>query len=721
MTIKTNKKKWVKTLQFFAAYLVAAWTLLQFVDWVLNRYNISPYWVDILLWFFIGITPSLIIYLYHQDRINQRIIKRREKIIFPLNIILLFVALYFGFGNSDLGATTKEISYTNASGELESKTITKEEFRVHVPIFNFEQVKQDSSNLWMGNIINDLLFYDLQQDKNVSPHLFGTATTVDKVNNVKPFCDYYVDGEFEKTDSLFVITPFIRDSHNGKIITKQTFEGTDFLNLLDDVSIYIKNNVGILKEQQNQYIDLNIKDFVTSSLDALEAYEQGNFERATELDSSFALAYYLNANIAIRFSHGQLEERRLSNKAYKHRQRLPLQKQLKILIQRNIAFNQWENAEELIKLQLEIDPNDREYQNLLYTIYAETGDIESYVNFAESNYKKEKSAPNVFKEIDALYLIGNYEKALDIMNKYEQLYPDLKNIIVPFKIKPLILNNNLKEAKDAIKKTLLLNPDKQYMADDYMKAVNYREENFSKSKDYSSFIGSYRQQGNEQVLRFFEKNGVLINGVSSQDLYSPIKANDDLLIDFGRSEWRQFEFLKESSGAIYVVKLSTTDPNKNTRSFYYWKEDDMIRSADSLLKGMKMEEAKNAYEMAIKIHPKHFYLKDALEHINYVESVDSLTLINQLKEVVGTYGPRIFWLEDGKLFYKRENSDGVRFSKIELLPIAKNHYINMTKFQDRFSFEYENGKVFSSSAQRYNIEKEIWEKLEDESNTFRKD
>ena len=117
----------------------------------------------------------------------------------------------------------------------------------------------------------------------------------------------------------------------------------------------------------------------------------------------------------------------------------------------------------------------------------------------------------------------------------------------------------------------------------------------------------------------------------------------------------------------------------------------------------------------------YYDLKDALEHINYVESVDSLTLTNQLKEVVGTYGPRIFWVEDGKLFYKRENLDGVRFPKIELLPIAKNLYINMTKFQDRFSFEYENGEVISSSAHRYNNEKEIWEKLEDESNTFIKD
>ena len=63
----TNRKKWLNTLKFLAAYLVAAWTFLQFVDWALIRYSISPHWVDILLWLFIGIIPSLAIYLFHQE------------------------------------------------------------------------------------------------------------------------------------------------------------------------------------------------------------------------------------------------------------------------------------------------------------------------------------------------------------------------------------------------------------------------------------------------------------------------------------------------------------------------------------------------------------------------------------------------------------------------------------------------------------------------------
>ena len=125
MSTVNSKRKWINTAKFLAGYLVAAWTFLQFLEWVLNRYGISPNWVDLFLWIFIGLVPSFAIYFHHQDRINKGIIKLKEKIVFPANLILLIVVIYIGFYNSDLGATTKEISYTNSEGELEKPLLLK--------------------------------------------------------------------------------------------------------------------------------------------------------------------------------------------------------------------------------------------------------------------------------------------------------------------------------------------------------------------------------------------------------------------------------------------------------------------------------------------------------------------------------------------------------------------------------------------------------------------
>ena len=171
MTTESRKQKWIKTAQFLAAYLVAAWTFLQFVDWILVRYGISPYWVDLLLWIFIGIIPSLLVYFFHKERINKRILKQREKILFPLNIILIMVVTYFGFGNSDLGATTKEIRYTDEEGNAQSKTITKEEFRIGIPIYNFKNTKKNDSIDWWINWYREIYWYmTLEQNKSISPY-----------------------------------------------------------------------------------------------------------------------------------------------------------------------------------------------------------------------------------------------------------------------------------------------------------------------------------------------------------------------------------------------------------------------------------------------------------------------------------------------------------------------------------------------------------------------
>ena len=226
MSEKSAKQKWISTLQFLAAYLVAAWTFLQFVDWALNRYNLSPNWVDLLLWTFIGIIPSLIIYLYHKERINKGVIKLKEKILIPINIILLVFILFFAFGKSDLGATTKNITFENALGNLETKTITKEEFRTGFNIYNFVQAQEkDTAYTWLTYGIGKVLYQDLIQNKNLSPEFDRIDSTSDKIRDASLFYDKYIDGSFKLNGNTFSVTTFIRKASNAKIIQEKPLKG----------------------------------------------------------------------------------------------------------------------------------------------------------------------------------------------------------------------------------------------------------------------------------------------------------------------------------------------------------------------------------------------------------------------------------------------------------------------------------------------------------------
>ncbi|MFK7780758.1 hypothetical protein [Psychroserpens sp.] len=704
MTAKKTQKQWMKTLQFFAAYLVAAWTLLQFVDWVLIRYSISPYWVDMMLWFFIGIIPSLLIYLYHQERINKRILKLREKIIFPLNLILLSVGLYFGFGNSDLGATTKSIDYKNAQGEQKTALITKEEFRTGFYIFNFEPKTKDSSYAWMDFGISKLLYQDLLQNKNLTPRIAYSTNTTDKVNGASLFNDYYIDGEFDVKDGKYYITTYIRDARNAEITKQRLFEGDNLLSLIDDITNFVTDNFTSSELNLPKYIDLDVEDFTSNSLKALEYFRNNDYENAIKEDSTFALAYLGYAKYRLTFNHSKFEERTLADNAYKYSYKLPLQKRGESLILKNLAYDEFDNAEALIKLQLEVDPSDKTYTRLLYNLYGRTKNIKDYTSLAYNNYK---NAPTFVHGSDYIYaaiMNDEEEQVIDELNRLEFLMPNA-NLFVA-KILPQLFKGDIKGAEKNLNKIDLLVPEKKHQTKIFKDAITYLKTNKVTKVDLKAFEGIYRSNYNEQTYEFWVENNTLLQYVSNQRVWPYLISGEDNLLS-GTSDlqriWKK-AFFKNDSNNYYLIKIEQIDFS-NSSTFYYWKIDNTISKAEALFEAKQLDSAKIAYEAAIKANPKHYYLKDALAHINYVTNTDSLTLDKQFKDVVGTYGPRTVWIENGKLLYKR----GTR-SRIELLPISENRYMNMINLDDNFAFEYNNGNVINCYNYHYKVEDEVWVK-----------
>ncbi|MDP5092628.1 MAG: hypothetical protein NWQ17_04930, partial [Polaribacter sp.] len=666
MTKEKNNRlhKWLKVLKFFAAYLVAAWTFLQFVDWLLIRYNISPYWVDIQLWFFIGISPSLIIYLYNQDRINERILKLHEKIIFPLNIILLITVLYFSFSSSDLGATTTSVDYTNEKGEQKTAFITKEEFRKNFNIANFEPKTKDSANAWMEFGISKLLLEDLAQNKNLKAYPLSAKNTTDKINYANLYGDTYVDGEFEIIDSTYIITTFIRNSVNANIIKQETLKGKDLLDLIDDISIFVTNQYSNSSNEFNTpiYADLKVKEFTSNSLKAIEYYINEDYSNAIKEDSTFALAYLDYGKYNLFYNSSEFDKIYLADNAYKNRARLPIQKRAETLILRYLAYDQHKDAEELVKLQLEVDPNDDVYNGMLYNIYVKTKNLKAYTQLAYNSYKNNPTPANGFNFANAALFNEDYDEFLSVIHKLELLQPNNKQLIM-LKIMPLLLKGDILKAEKTQKKVKLLNPDYENVTKVYDKAISYLKNRQVTKVDLQKFEGEYRSIGSELIFNFFIKNNTLLKLNSNQGISPTVMSSGNAVISgYAIAESTiEYTFLRDQTNAIYGMK-SEQNTLSDSRQYWYLKIDSNIKKAETLFKSKKLDSAKIAYTTAIKLNPKHFYLKDVLQHINYIQSVDASTLQNQYKDIVGTYGPRKIWLEKDKLFYKRDNQP-----QIELL------------------------------------------------------
>ena len=171
------------------------------------------------------------------------------------------------------------------------------------------------------------------------PSWYYVNNTIEKINTSRVFDKYYVDGEYEVSNGIYTIIPVLRNSKNGNEITRKTFSGSDFFSLIDEISIFIKNNVGIVSENKDSYIDLEIKDITTNSIEALKHWSNRAYESAVKIDDGFALAYLHNAIRRNKYSQGELEEKYLIDKAYKNKSKLPTQIQFEILMYKNIIYN----------------------------------------------------------------------------------------------------------------------------------------------------------------------------------------------------------------------------------------------------------------------------------------------------------------------------------------------------------------------------------------------
>ena len=709
-----KKKRITKTMQIFAAYLVASWTFLQFIDWILDRYNISPYWVDLLLWIFVGLIPSVLIYLYHMDRINQRILKLREKIIFPLNVLLIMAVTYLGFGNSDLGATTESIEYTTEAGEERTALITKEEFREVIPIFSFEQIDSDSTNVWMQSGIPALIHEDLLQNKNISPIDFywGTGSTMDKISEASTFSNYYVDGSFKFDGANCIMTTSIRDK-TGKLIEDKTLEGENLFDLIDDMSIFIAEGLGVLEDYKVSYIDLPIEEITTSSLEAFKYYIHGDFTNAILEDSTFALAYSEQTFELLTFGRSKLEAQTSIEKGYHYSNRLPIQRQTEILIQRYLAYDNHDDAERLINLQLSINPSNKRYLRVFHNLYGRSRNTEAFYHSAKKLYEMVADPSNAIEYVRSAESSGHYDEVLSEMNKLAILNPAVKS----YKLSPLLFKGDLPAAEAILEETKLRYPDEiKNTKTPFEEALEFQKSNSIRIQDYERFMGTYRFVAYEQTINFWIEQNRIIFHYNNQTMnaatpHGPNSVVTGMLL----RRTNRFDFLLDEKNEVYGIQTNQFDLN-NTRSHKLFKIDDDIKKAENALFEGRYKKAEEFYRKAIINNPKHYFLKDALSHIEYVNKNDSITIQDQFKAIEGRYGPREFTVENGKLYYKREEQ-----VRRELLPISENRYMTLARYNLHMAFENSNNGEIASFAYGHDFENEKWVRKDKEDDYFLKE
>ena len=150
--------------RILGGYLAASWIILEFMDWLVRRYPISPHLVEFCLVAMAAMIPTVFLLAYFHGKPWPDQWTRVEKIGIPSNLILTALLMIFLFRGRDLGATTTTINIVDEEGQQIERLIPKSEFRKKVAVFSLENESGNTSLDWLMHALPDMVRYDLSQD-----------------------------------------------------------------------------------------------------------------------------------------------------------------------------------------------------------------------------------------------------------------------------------------------------------------------------------------------------------------------------------------------------------------------------------------------------------------------------------------------------------------------------------------------------------------------------
>jgi len=463
---KDAEISWFKSLkerrvfQILGFYIGASWGVIQFVEWIVERYGLSPFLPDFSLVVLFSLIPSVLVVAYYHGRPGPDKWTKVEKISIPINLMLTMSLLTFIFSGKDLGAATKLMTVENEEGQMIERVVAKAVFRKKVVLFNLKNNTDDSELDWLESGLPFGVHVDLLQDPfmdGVSQLLNGGVllrrikkagfdrgvdlpiTLMQQIATELHF-DYFISGEIKKSDKGdFIVTTKLNETLRGNQISNQQFKSNDLFSLVDQLSSTLKRDLGVPDYQTDSIQDLPVKELVSNQFGAnrdlvmglKESIENNDYQTsinwlksATEKDPSFAMAYlFLGLNHA---NNNQSEESLLAlKKALKFNYKLP--DFLRFLAKDIYYIMTGEGKKRLGLLKMQVE------------LYSDNVDIRMQLANAYSNSKMYKEAIAEINKIQAissrpetylddiglLYIrLNDLPRALSFMKKYAEKFPE---------------------------------------------------------------------------------------------------------------------------------------------------------------------------------------------------------------------------------------------------------------------------------------------------------
>lgn len=285
--------------QIMGLYLGGSWGIIQFVEWLVNRYLFSPHLVELALVILGSLLPSVFVIAYFHGKPGADKWRKPERIIVPANVIIAGLVVFFVFGQQDLSSLSQKVTLEDETGQKIQRVVPKQNHLKKIALFYFDNTSGDKELDWLQYGFTSMLEYDLRQDlffETYSPNeqafptmdyfIFNKIKAAGFGNGVglplllkKKIAgdlrmDYFLGGKLRKEKDEYIIETSLYKTENASLAASHEIRGKDIFNLTDRLTVHLKKDLKLPMGHIEKVNDFPVAEIFTASETAARLFIQ---------------------------------------------------------------------------------------------------------------------------------------------------------------------------------------------------------------------------------------------------------------------------------------------------------------------------------------------------------------------------------------------------------------------------------------------------------------
>ena len=461
--------------RYLVLYIGVCWGLVEFLDFIVNRYLLSPALTDFVLLTAALILPSVLLIAYHHGRPGADAVARSEKIGVPVNLGVAAAVLGAVFWGRDLGAVTTVVTVEDEEGNEIERVVPKASFRRRLAMFNFDlealgtatartatpaeaadAATGDDSGAWLRYALPRGVAVDLIQEQFIDlqiPALFkerlreagyddltGVPLSLQRKISEDLHRDHFLTGTVSTARDSIRATVTLYRTDRAQVVTRHEYSGTDPLEIADRIAGQLREDLEIPSAGSLEgTADLPVSEILTSSpaafrsyavalsaIDVRDDYEAAarSLTEAVDVDPTFALANWVLFHIEVAANRGAQAIPRLQA-AMDHLYRLPERLQFQVKSDHYLMRQDTDRAIAVLNMWAELFPDDIAAHQARAQISLAKNQKDEAIASLSRIVELDPGQSQILREIGDLYESqGMFDEALDYYFRYLELFPE---------------------------------------------------------------------------------------------------------------------------------------------------------------------------------------------------------------------------------------------------------------------------------------------------------